>query len=44
MENLKKFMVVHHEPGVEWTTVEENWCKLAKVESAKWSRTYYPSP
>lgn len=38
MENLKKFMVVHHEPDVRWATVEANWGKLAMVESAKWSR------
>ncbi len=41
MENLKKFMVVHHEPDVRWATVEANWGKLAMVESAKWSRTYF---
>ncbi len=41
MAKLVKFMVAHHDPAVSWETVEENWRKLANVESATWVRTYY---
>jgi hypothetical protein len=38
---MKKFMVVHKEPELNWGIVEENWRKLAQVETAKWVNTYY---
>jgi hypothetical protein len=41
MAKLKKIMVVHHDPNVSWEKVEENWRKLANVESATWVRTYF---
>lgn len=34
-------MVVHRDSGIPWERVEENWGKLASVESAKWVRTYF---
>lgn len=41
MEKMKKFMVMHRDPAISWTKVEENWAKLARVESATWIRTYF---
>jgi hypothetical protein len=41
MSGMKKFMVVHKDPNVSWETVQENWIKLAKIESATWVRTGY---
>ncbi|MCD6584642.1 MAG: DUF4242 domain-containing protein [Desulfobacteraceae bacterium] len=41
MINLQKFMVVHHDPGVDCSVVQENWRKLTQVEDAKWERTYF---
>ena len=41
MTNLKKFMVVHKNPGVDCSVVQSNWRKLAKVENATWVRSYF---
>ncbi|MBI5063768.1 MAG: DUF4242 domain-containing protein [Deltaproteobacteria bacterium] len=41
MKALKKFMVVHRDPGMSWDKVEENWSKMAEIESATWLRTFY---
>jgi len=41
MKEWTQFMVVHRDPGIPWESVEQNWGKLAKVESAKWVRTYF---
>ncbi len=41
MGNMKKFMVVHHNPGIDCNTVQTNWRKLAKVEPATWLKTYF---
>ncbi len=38
---MKKFMAVHKEPELSWEIVEENWRKLAQVETAEWVKTYY---
>jgi hypothetical protein len=38
---MKKFMAVHKEPELSWVIVEENWRKLAQVETAEWVKTYY---
>jgi hypothetical protein len=38
---MKTYMVVHRAPELSWNVVEENWRKLARVESAKWITTYY---
>ena len=38
---MMKFMAVHKEPELNWAIVEDNWTKLAQVESAKWVKTYY---
>ena len=38
---MKKYMVVHHNPGVDCTVVQANWRKLSKVENAQWLRTYF---
>jgi hypothetical protein len=38
---MSKCMVVHMDPKISWPEVEENWVKLAKVEKARWIRTYY---
>ncbi len=38
---MSKFMVVHHNPGIDCNVVQANWRKLAKVESATWVRTYF---
>lgn len=34
-------MAVHKELALSWQIVEENWRKLAQVESAVWVKTYY---
>jgi hypothetical protein len=41
MARNKKFMVVHNDPDISWNKVEENWTKLANVESATWVRTFF---
>jgi hypothetical protein len=41
MAKMKKFMVVHRDPAISWTKVEENWSKMAAVESAEWIRTCF---
>ena len=41
MVGMKKFMVVHRAPGLNWAEVEEKWIALAKVEAALWERTWY---
>ena len=38
---MKTFMVVHKAPKLSWDMVEENWRKLARIESATWIKTYY---
>jgi hypothetical protein len=38
---MKTFMVVHRTPDLNWEVVEENWRKLARVESARWITTYF---
>ena len=40
MAKMRKFMAVHHNPGIDCKVVQANWRKLAKVESATWVRTY----
>ncbi len=34
-------MVVHRAPELSWDMVQENWRKLAEVESATWITTYF---
>ena len=41
MKEWSQYMVVHRDPSIPWEKVEENWGKLASVESAKWVRTYF---
>ena len=41
MAKMKKFMVVHRDPAISWTRVEENWAKMAEVESGEWMRTWF---
>ena len=41
MSKMKKFMVVHHQPGLDCKVLQANWRKLANVESASWVKTYY---
>lgn len=41
MSGMKKYMVVHKDPGISWTQVQENWAKLATVSAARWLRTSY---
>lgn len=38
---MKTYVVVHRAPEVSWEVVEENWRKLANVESATWITTYF---
>lgn len=38
---MAKFIVVHKSPDISWEKVEENWLKLAHVESATWERTWF---
>ncbi|UCF91660.1 MAG: DUF4242 domain-containing protein [Desulfobacterales bacterium] len=41
MTKMSKFMVVHRDPHITWDKVEENWSRLANVESATWVRTCF---
>lgn len=41
MKNMSKYMVVHRDPTIPWSKIEQNWRKLANVESATWIRTCY---
>ena len=41
MAKMSKYMVAHRAPDISWGKVEENWSKLANVESATWVRTYF---
>ena len=41
MAKTVKLMVVHRDPSASWEKVEENWGKLANVESATWVRTFF---
>lgn len=41
MERMKRFMVYHHDPDLDFSVVQANWRKLANVETAKWIRTCY---
>ncbi|MBS3758510.1 MAG: DUF4242 domain-containing protein [Desulfobacterales bacterium] len=40
MAKMGKFMVVHHNPGIDCKVVQANWRKMANIESATWIRTY----
>lgn len=40
MSKMKKFMVVHHNPGIDCNVVQDNWRKMAAIETATWERTY----
>ena len=41
MAKLKKYLVVHENPGIDCNIVQANWRKLATVETATWVRTYF---
>ncbi|HDI60768.1 MAG TPA: DUF4242 domain-containing protein [Desulfobacteraceae bacterium] len=41
MGKMKKFIAVHHNPGIDCNKVQANWRRLAQVESAQWVRTYF---
>jgi arsenate reductase-like glutaredoxin family protein len=41
MTKLNKYMMVHNNPGVDCEEVQDNWRKLAQVETATWIRTYF---
>ena len=38
---MNTYMVVHRAPELSWDAVEENWRKLAQVETATWIYTFY---
>lgn len=38
---MKTYMVVHRAPELGWEVVEENWRKMAGLESATWITTYF---
>ena len=41
MAKMSKYMVTHINPDIPWEIVEENWAKLANVETASWIRTCF---
>ncbi len=41
MTHTTKFMVVHNDPSIPWTEIEENWRALANLKSAAWVRTFF---
>jgi hypothetical protein len=40
MKKMQQYMAVHCNPGIDCKLVQANWRKMAKLESAKWVRTY----
>ena len=40
MKKMQQYMAVHCNPGIDCKVVQANWRKMAKLESAKWIRTY----
>lgn len=44
MAKMKQFMVVHYNPGIDCNVVQDNWRKMAAIESATWVRTYINEP
>lgn len=40
MKKMQQYMAVHCNPGIDCKVVQANWRKMAKLESAKWVRTY----
>ncbi len=40
MKKMQQYMAVHRDPDVNCNVVQANWRKMAKLESAKWVRTY----
>jgi len=40
MEKLSQYLAIHHNPCIDCKVVQANWRKMAKVQSAKWIRTY----
>ncbi|MFP4452487.1 MAG: nickel-binding protein [Desulfosalsimonas sp.] len=40
MGKMKKFMVEHYNPGVDCNIIQDNWRKMAQLETATWIRTY----
>lgn len=38
---MRTYMVIHRNPELSWKVVEQNWRKLASVESANWITTYF---
>ena len=40
MKTLKQYIAVHCNPGIDCRVVQANWRRMAKLESAKWVRTY----
>ncbi len=41
MAKMRKFMVVHNNPGIDCEVIQANWRNLARVVAATWERTYY---
>ena len=41
MAKMLKFMAVHNDPNITWDKIEENWSKLANVETVTWIRTCF---
>ena len=41
MSKLNKYLMVHTTPNFDCNEVQDNWRKLAKVETATWIRTYF---
>ncbi len=41
MAKMRKYMIVHNDPNISWDKVEENWGKLATIETCTWVRTFF---
>ncbi len=41
MARMKKYLAIHHNPGIDCKVVQANWRKLANVENAQWVRTFF---
>ena len=41
MAKFNKYMMVHHNPGIDCDEVQANWRKMAAVETATWIKSYF---
>jgi hypothetical protein len=40
MKKLNQYLTIHCNPGIDCKVLQANWRRMAKLESAKWVRTF----